>query len=168
MQSSKRLLLTQAFSLSFLVSGITNVYAADAVTAEGEKPVVEQLVNTLNKLAGGPHDGYRASHAKGIVVDGEFIPANKAASLSKAVHLQGKSTPVIVRFSDATGLPTISDADVNALPLGIAIRFKLTGGGYTDIVSISTNGFPTAKPEDFLGLLNSIAGSGPDVAKPSC
>jgi len=167
MQTSKRLLLTQAFSLGLLASSISNVYAADAVTAEGEKPVVEQIVNTLTKLSGGPHDGYRANHAKGIVVDGEFIPAKKAGSLSKAVHLRGKSSPVIVRFSDATGLPTIPDADGNAFPKGIAIRFKLASGGYTDIVSISTNGFPAAKPEDFLGLLNSIAASGPDVAKPS-
>ncbi|HEY3299925.1 MAG TPA: catalase family peroxidase [Methylophilaceae bacterium] len=167
MQASKKLLLTQAFSLGLLALNISSVYAADAVTAESEKPVVEQIVNTLTKLSGGPHDGYRANHAKGIVVQGEFIPAKEAAGVSKAEHLQGKPSPVVIRFSNATGVPTIPDADGNAFPKGIAIRFKLASGGYTDIVSISTNGFPAAKPEDFLGLLNAIAASGPDVAKPS-
>ena len=55
-----------------------------------EKPTVEQIVDTLTKLSGGPHAGYRANHAKGIVVQGEFVPASSAASLTKAVHLQSK------------------------------------------------------------------------------
>ena len=55
----------------------------------------------------------------------------------------------------------IPDANGNAFPKGIAIRFQLPDGGYTDIVSISTNGFPAAKPEDFLGLLNAVAASVP-------
>ena len=31
----------------------------------------------------------------------------------------------------------------------------------------SINGFPAAKPEDFLGLLNAVAASGSDIAKPT-
>jgi len=167
MNSKRSLLNIKGLALSVLVLSISNAYAEDANVAENNKPVVEQIVNTLTKLSGGPYQGYRANHAKGIVVQGEFVPAKSAASLSKAVHLQTKPSPVTVRFSDATGLPTIPDADGNAFPKGIAIRFQLAEGAYTDIVSISTNGFPAAKPEDFLGLLNSIAASGPDVAKPT-
>lgn len=144
-----------------------NAYAEDAPVAETDKPVVEQIVNTLTKLANGPYDGYRANHAKGIVVQGEFVPAKSAASITKAVHLQNKPSPVEVRFSNATGVPTIPDADGNAFPKGIAIRFMLPDGTFTDIVSISTNGFPAANPEDFLGLLNAIAASGPEAPKPS-
>lgn len=157
--------LIKSLALTTLVLSISNVYAEDV--AESSKPVVEQIVNTLTKLSGGPHQGYRANHAKGIVVLGEFVPAKSAASLSKAVHLQASPSPVTVRFSDATGVPMIPDADGNAFPKGIAIRFTLADGTYTDIVSISTNGFPAAKPEDFLGLLNAVAASGPDAAKPS-
>lgn len=155
----------KSIALTTLVLSISNVYAEDL--AESSKPVVEQIVNTLTKLSGGPHKGYRANHAKGIVAQGEFVPAKSAANLSKAVHLQAKPSPVTVRFSDATGVPTIPDADGNAFPKGIAIRFQLTEGAFTDIVSISTNGFPAAKPEDFLGLLNAIAASGSDAAKPT-
>lgn len=159
--------LIKSFALTALVLSITNAYAEDASITEGDKPVVEQIVNTLTKLSGGPHKGYRANHAKGIVVQGEFVPAKSAASLSSAAHLQAKASPVTVRFSDATGLPTIPDADGNSFPKGIAIRFQLPDATYTDIVSISTNGFPVATPEDFLGLLNAIAASGPNAAKPT-
>jgi len=159
--------LIKSFALTALVLSINNVYAEDAPVAESDKPVVEQIVNTLTKLSGGPHKGYRANHAKGIVVQGEFVPAKSAASLSSAAHLQAKASPVTVRFSDATGLPTIPDADGNSFPKGIAIRFQLADGTFTDIVSISTNGFPAATPEDFLGLLNAIAASGPNAAKPT-
>ena len=156
-----------ALSLTTLAFSISSAYADNATMAESEKPVTEQIVNTLTKLSGGPHQGYRANHAKGIVVQGEFVPAKSAASLSKAAHLQTKSSTVTVRFSNATGVPTIPDADGNAFPKGIAIRFQLAEGEFTDIVSISTNGFPAATPEDFLGLLNAIAASGPQAAKPT-
>ena len=148
--------------LTLISLSIANVYAADS-----DKPVTEQLVDTMTKLAGGPHAGFRANHAKGIVASGEFTPATSAASVTKAVHLQSGTTPVTVRYSDATGVPNIPDANGNSFPKGMAIRFNLADGTYTDIVAISVNGFPAATPEDFLGLLNAVAASGPDAAKPS-
>ncbi len=63
----------------------------------------------------------------------------------------------MVRFSIGTGVPTLPDAEPNASPHGIAIRFKLPDGSHTDIVSISANGFPMATPEDFLGSLQANA-----------
>jgi catalase len=152
--------------ISLFMSHTAFTFAADEV-AESTKPVTEQLVNTLTKLAGGPHAGYRSNHAKGIVVQGEFTPAASAASITKAVHLQGQPSNVVVRFSDATGVPNIPDANGNAFPKGMAIRFQLPDDGFTDIVVISVNGFPAATPEDFLGLLNAVAASGPDAPKPS-
>lgn len=141
--------------------------AGPAMADEADKPVTEQLVNTLTKLANGPYPGYRANHAKGIMATGSFTPAAEAKSVSVAPHLQSASTPVTVRFSNATGVPNIPDGSANASPHGIAIRFQLPGGSYTDIVSISVNAFPAATPEDFLGLLNAVAASGPNAAKPS-
>ena len=165
MKNTTKHLIVTTFAMSIIAFNIANVYALD--TAATAKPVTEQIVDTLTKLAGGPHAGYRANHAKGIVVLGDFTPAKSAASITKAAHLQTTKSPVIVRFSDATGVPTIPDADGNAFPKGIAIRFTLPDSTTTDIVSISTNGFPAATPEDFLGLLNAIAASGPDAPKPA-
>lgn len=131
-----------------------------------EKPVTEQLVDTLTQLSKGPHKGFRSNHAKGTMAEGSFVPSPQAESLSKAAHLQGTASPVLVRFSNATGVPTIADADGNAMPKGMAIRFTLPDGGSTDIVALSVNSFPTATPEEFLALLNAVAESGPDVPSP--
>jgi catalase len=158
---------TLQFAISALfISQAALTFAADNQSVSS-KPVTEQLVNTMEKLAGGPHASYRANHAKGIVVQGQFTPAKTASSISKAVHLQDNSSNVIVRFSNATGVPNIPDADGNAFPKGMAIRFQLPDDEFTDIVVISVNGFPAATPEDFLGLLNAVAASGPDAPKPS-
>jgi catalase len=140
-------------------------WAADAPTAD-QKPLPVAIVDALNKVAGGPHPGFRANHAKGVLVTGTFTPAAAAITLSKAPHF-AKPVPVLVRFSDTTGVPNIPDASPGASPHGMAIRFKLADGASTDIVSISANGFPVATPEQFLALLTAIANSGPGVAKPT-
>ena len=129
------------------------------------KPVVEQLVDTLSTIAG-PHPGIRKNHAKGIVVSGEFTPSPDVATVSNAVHFESPATPVTVRFSNTTGIPDIADNNPSSFPKGIAIRFHLPDETYTDIVSISVNRFPAATPEDFLGLLNAVATSGPDASTP--
>jgi catalase len=139
--------------------------AADAPPAD-QKPLPVALVDALNKLSGGPHPGFRANHAKGVLVSGTFTPAKTATTLSKAPHL-ATTVPVLVRFSNTTGVPDIPDASPNASPHGMAIRFKLPGGGSTDIVSISANSFPVATPQDFLALLTAISQSGPGVPKPT-
>ena len=131
-----------------------------------QKPLPVALVDALNTLAGGPHKGFRANHAKGIMVEGAFTPAKSATLLSKAPHF-ARSVPVMVRFSDATGVPTLPDAAPEASPHGMAIRFKLPNGSSTDIVSISANGFPVATPEDFLAFLTAAANSSPGVPKPT-
>ncbi len=153
-----------ALLMALLFSNASLVFADDT---EASKPVTEQLVNTLTKLSGGPYAGYRANHAKGIVVSGDFTPAKSAASITKASYLQSKPSDVTVRFSDPTGVPNIPDADGNSFPKGMAIRFHLPDNAYTDMVVISVNGFPAATPEDFLGLLNAVAASGPDASKPT-
>jgi catalase len=140
-------------------------FAADA-TVPAQEPLPVAIVHALNELSGGPHPGYRANHAKGVMVSGTFTPARSARSLSKALHFQ-KAVPLVVRFSDTTGVPTMPDADPAASPHGMAIRFMLPGDNSTDIVSISANGFPVATPEDFLAFLQAAAHSGPGAAKPT-
>jgi len=154
-------------TIATLLLGTLGFSFADDTTPVSDKSVPEKLVDTMTKLAHGPYKGYRANHAKGIMVSGTFTPAATAAGLSEAMHLQKGSVPVLVRFSDATGVPNIPDADPNANPHGMAIRFQLPKDAYTDIVSISVNDFPAATPEDFLAFLNAVAASGPDVPKPS-
>ena len=145
-----------------LAIGSVSAWAADAV----QKPLPVAIVDTLNQLSGGVHPGYRANHAKGVLVTGTFTPTSGAAEYSMAPHFAA-AVPVVVRFSNATGVPTLADADPHGSPHGVASRCQLPGGETTDIVSISANSFPVATPEDFLALLQAVAASGDSAAKPS-
>jgi catalase len=150
-----------------LLAAVTCLSLSISASYADEKSLSEKLVDSFDKLSGGPHAGFRANHAKGILVQGTFTPTDVAASLSKAPHLQSATVPVMVRFSDPTGVPNMPDANPNASPHGMAIRFTLPDGTFTDIVAISINGFPVSTPEDFLALLTAVAASGPDAPKPT-
>jgi catalase len=114
----------------------------------------------------GVHPGFRAAHAKGLMLTGTFTPAASARSLTRAPHIQHNSTPVTVRFSNSTGIPDIPDNVPDANPRGFAIRFNLAEHVHTDIVSHSTNGFPTRDGAEFLEFLRAVAASSPDVPSP--
>jgi catalase len=114
----------------------------------------------------GPHPGFRPAHAKGLMLSGTFKPAPGATALTKAPHITHASTPVTVRFSNSTGLPSIPDNSPDANPRGFAIRFNLAEHVHTDIVSHSTDGFPTRDGAQFLEFLRAALASGPDVPSP--
>jgi catalase len=115
----------------------------------------------------GAHPGYRPAHAKGILLSGTFTPAPGAGGLTRAAHITRESTPVTVRFSNSTGIPMLPDNDPNANPRGMAIRFHLAEHVHTDIVSHSTDGFPTRTGEEFLEFLRAVAASDPSKPSPS-
>jgi catalase len=107
----------------------------------------------------GLHPGFRPAHAKGAMLTGTFTPSSVAATLTRAAHMNNASTPVTMRFSNSTGVPLIPDNDPNANPRGCAIRFHLSEHVHTDIVSHSTDGFPTRTGQEFLEFLHTIAAS---------
>jgi catalase len=76
--------------------------------ADDDQPIETQVVDAMNK-AYGTHPGFRANHAKGLVVEGSFKGSTQAAVLSKAVLFDGHAIPVTVRFSDTTGMPNVPD-----------------------------------------------------------
>jgi catalase len=129
-------------------------------------PVEQQIVDALNK-AFGVHPGFRANHAKGIVVEGHFKATPEAAKLSKAAIFNGSTIPVTVRFSDSTGLPTIPDGSNDASPHGIAIKYHLPDGGETDMVLNSLKFFPVSTGAEFRDLFLAIAASPPTAPKPT-
>jgi len=116
----------------------------------------EDLLTQFDTLFG-LHPGFRPVHAKGILLTGTFTPAPEGLSLTRAPHTSRASTPVIVRFSNSTGIPLIPDNDPNAIPHGMAIRFTLAEHVHTDIISHSTDGFPVRTGQEFLELLRAIA-----------
>jgi catalase len=122
------------------------------------------ILKTFDSIFG-QHPGFRPAHAKGAMLTGIFTPSSGAASLTRAAHMNNASTPVSVRFSNSTGVPLIPDNDANANPRGLAIRFHLGEHVHTDIVSHSTDGFPTRTGQEFLEFLHALAASS-DPAQP--
>ncbi|AKA22236.1 catalase family peroxidase [Pseudomonas chlororaphis] len=107
----------------------------------------------------GQHPGFRVAHAKGVLAQGTFVASHGAATVSRAAHFQGQPVPVLLRFSNFSGVPGTRDGDPMASPHGLAIRFFPGNGQATDIVAHSFNGFPVATPQEFLGFLQGIAAS---------
>src|ERR1700679_125568 len=136
-------------------------------------PTDEKLLALANDLLKqfdqifGEHPGFRPAHAKGILLSGTVIPSEQAQSLSRAPHFRRDSTPVTLRFSNSTGVPLIPDNDPNANPRGMAVRFHLAEHVHTDIVSHSTDGFPTRTGREFLEFLRALASSDPSKPSPS-
>src|SRR5258708_23914695 len=115
--------------------------------------LAEQLLDALDSLSG-LHPGHRPAHAKGLMCSGTFTPSPEAKKLTCAPHASRPSTPVTVRYSNSTGVPTIPDNDPKRSgPRGMAIRFHLAEHDHTDIVAHSADGFPARTGEEFLELL---------------
>src|ERR1700719_472555 len=141
----------QSVAVSIAFSVLMAPTAARA-GAEGE-PLGVLLVDQMNALYGA-HPGVRANHAKGAVFEGMFTPAQGADALSSAVFLKGAPTPLVIRFSNAGGVPDVPDTHPSTDRVrGMAIKFRLSDEGEADMVCISANGFPVGTGEDFLALL---------------
>jgi len=129
-------------------------------------PLSGELLEVLDDLFG-YHAGFRAVHAKGILLSGQFTPSGEVRRLTKAPHVSRPSIRVEVRFSDFAGIPTIPDYDENASPRGIAVRFYLAEHAHTDIIGHSANGFPVRTAEEFVEFARALHTSPPNATKPT-
>ena len=154
----------RALGVLLLIGGIA---AAPSTVAAQTPNLPQQVADQMVQINGGIKTGFRFAHAKGLVLTGTFTPAPSATSISRAAHLKSGVLPVTVRVSDATGIPMIDDNNPNAGPRGMAIRFTLPSGSYTDIVANSHNGFFVGTGADFLALVTAIAATTPTSAHPS-
>ena len=106
-----------------------------------------RVVDSIARNYRGGRD-HRAAHAKGFCAAGTFTATSAAAELTRADHLQGRTVPVTVRFSNGSG--SLESADYHIDGRGMAVKFHLPGGGTTDMVAISQRVFFVRTPEDFL------------------
>ena len=148
------------------LAALTVLAIASAAVGADDQPIEIQIVDAMNKLWG-THPGFRADHAKGVVVEGSFTASPGAAVLSKAALFDGRTIPVTVRFSDSTGMPNVPDGSAVAIPHGMALKFHLPDGSDTDMVLNALKFFPVATGADFRDLLLALAASPADAAKPT-
>jgi catalase len=116
-----------------------------------------EVVDAIERVFG-EHRARRV-HAKGIALQGQFIPSPDASSVCAAPHMQRSTVPVVVRFSNFTGVPDASDLLPGENPRGMAVKFLLPDGGATDIVAHAYDGFPVATTDDLRELFLVIAAS---------
>lgn len=150
--------------LVFLASSSLSHGAQAAPDGPLPKRLPAQLVEDFHGAFGEHHA--RAVHTKGVILQGHFEPAPDARALSKAA-LFTQPVPVIVRFSDFTGLPDIPDTSGSANPRGFAVKFLLPDGSNLDIVNHSFNGFPVATAADFSTLLQALGHSPSGTPSPT-
>jgi len=149
---------------NILLGALLASSAVPALAADTQ-PKPQVMVDALHSAFGDNHS--RAVHAKGIIVTGTFVPDPAAHKISKAKLFTAGNIPVIVRFSNFTGIPTIPDNIGDANPRGFAVKFMAPGETEMDIVAHSFNGFPTKNAEEFRQLLLAIGASGNDAPHPN-
>ena len=150
-----------------LMAGLVALTVAlPAFARADDQPIETQVVDAMNK-AFGTHAGFRANHAKGVVVEGSFKASSRATVLSKAALFNGSTIPVTVRFSDSTGIPNLPDGSDLANPHGMAIKFHLPDGSDVDMVTNSLKFFPVSNGAEFRDLFLAIAASPPNAPKPT-
>src|SRR5579862_4912640 len=151
---------------TIIVTGAcVSLLLASAAAIAGDPSLPTQIVDLANKVDG-VHPGFRAFHAKGVVVEGSFKASAEAARLSRAALFNGSTIPVTARFSDGSGMPNVPDGSP-AMPRGIAIKYHLPGAADTDMVTNSFKFFPVGTGEDFRDLLQAIVASPADAPKPT-
>ncbi len=115
-----------------------------AACAQVASPSPVELVDALNGVFG-KQVGARASHAKGVCVQGLFRP--EAQSVLASPLWQQKEIPVEARFSVGGGNPKASDKGKTVR--GLALHM----GKNWDLVLLSAPVFMVATPEEFMGFM---------------
>jgi catalase len=115
-----------------------------------DPPLATQVIDSMERMSGGPYPGYRRSGARGLCYRGTFMPTGEAAALTTAAHLQHRPVPATVRFSNSDGNPQAPDGVPVAR--GLAATFELPGGDRTDLIALSVPRFVASTPEEFLAL----------------
>jgi len=129
------------------IAGLVLVATLGSTAPRAEEVSSEALVDALNAVFG--KNPGRASHPKGLCVEGTFKPAPSASDYSKAAFLANE-VPVLARFSIGGGNPKAAD---NARGTrGLAIRFDPDGKATSDLVTLSVPIFFARTPEQVLGF----------------
>src|SRR5262249_41065958 len=159
----ERIKATNSLIKSPKLSSTTRIF--ERMPLPSDDKIIQLANDLLAQFDGiyGLYPGFRPVHAKGIMLTGAFTPSPDAASLTRALHVLRDSTSVTVRFSNSTGLPLIPDNDPNSNPRGLALRFHLADHVHTDILSHSTDGFPTSTGQEFLDFLRAVAAGDPSA-----
>ncbi|HWU32645.1 MAG TPA: catalase [Marmoricola sp.] len=109
----------------------------------------QEAIDRINAVFG-RHPHTRALHAKGSFYNGTFTATPDAARRCIAGHLQGEEVPILVRWSNGGGNPSVPDKAPDVR--GMAVSFTLPDGSSTDLLGQTAPRFPVRTPEDFVAF----------------
>src|SRR5271165_5227241 len=132
--------------LIFTSTTSTTSMLAMGAPASGTEVNAPQMIDAFEGTFG-VHPGQRRNHIKGTCAAGEFVGTPDAAALSRSPLFTGKTIPVVARFSLGGGNPDVPDAA--PAPRGMALEFRLTGGGLQHITMINVPIFAASSPNSF-------------------
>ncbi|PIC64848.1 catalase [Sporosarcina sp. P13] len=96
----------------------------------------------------------RRAHAMGVAFDAIFKPTEAAIPWTTAAHLQKQEVQAIVRFSHSS--PSVDPSKRLNPVKGMAVRFELPGGNFTNLVMVNIPIFISKTPEAFTRLIRSF------------
>lgn len=111
-----------------------------------ENTTAPQMIDAFEGTFG-VRPGQRRNHTKGTCASGEFVGTTDAAALSRSALFSGKPIPVVARFSLGGGNPEVPDTA--PAPRGMALEFRLPGGGLQHITMINFPIFAATSPASF-------------------
>ena len=118
----------------------------DTVMAKEAIDAIESALHT--------EQGMRRAHAVGVAFDATFQPSGAAMPWTSAIHLQKEPVSAIVRFSHSS---THSEPRKNLNPVkGMAVRFLLPDGTYTNLTMANVPIFISKTPESFIRLIRTF------------
>lgn len=130
--------------------GVIELNTYNSVSAKEAIDAIESAVHTESHL--------RRAHAAGIAFNAVFKPTGAAVPWTSAAHLQSKETPAIVRFSHSS---TSSTPNERMNPVkGMAVRFLLADGAFTNLTMVNVPIFISKTPEAFVRLIEAFDSSG--------
>jgi catalase len=106
-----------------------------------------RIVDALEATGGGPHEGFRRAHAKGICIAGTFLATPGARSLSSAAVFGGLPVPVTGRFGESPPDPYTADAAASVRSM--ALRLQPQGGAEWRMAINDTLGLAVSTPQAF-------------------
>jgi len=116
------------------------------LTAKEAIDSIESAVHTESSL--------RRAHATGVAFDATFKPTGAAMPWTIAAHLQQSEVPAVVRFSHSSTSPNPNER-LNPIK-GMAVRFQLSDGTFTNLTMVNIPIFISKTPEAFIRLIQAF------------
>jgi catalase len=137
----------QVAAIGIVLAIVIGVFAYVAGYLTPRRLSASRIVDAMEASGGGPHEGFRRAHAKGICIAGTFLATPAASSLSSAAVFGGLPVPVTGRFGESPPDPHTADAAVSVRSM--ALRLQAPGGAEWRMAINDTLGLAVSTPQAF-------------------